>query len=151
MNKNIPWKPVIITTLIAGILDLSAASAQAWLMAGIMPNQLLTYIASGVWGKAAYTGGYEMLFFGLFFHFIIVFACVFCFFWAYQKWSFLHRSVLLNAFLIGFTAWLITTQIIVRFSSIPAQELRWSSAILAIAILVVCIGLPTAFAAKNSS
>lgn len=151
MNKNIPWKPVFITTLIAGILDLSAASAQAWLMAGILPNQLLTYIASGVWGKAAYTGGYEMLFFGMLFHFIIVFACVFCFFWAYQKWVFLHRSVLLNAFLIGFTAWLITTQIIVRFSSIPAQELRWSSALLAIVILVVCIGLPTAFAAKNSS
>lgn len=151
MNKPVPWKSVIITTLIAGTLDLSAASIQAWYTAGVSPRQLLTYIASGVWGEDAYNGGDAMLFFGLLFHFIIVFACVGCFFWIYPKWAFLRRSLLLNALLIGLLAWLITTQIILRFSSIPAQELHWKNALIAIAILMICIGLPTAFAAKNSS
>ncbi len=151
MNKPVPWKPVILTTLIAGTLDLSAASIQAWFAAGISPRQLLIYIASGVWGKEAYTAGDKMLFFGTFFHFMIVFACVFCFFWIYPKWAFLQYSILLNALLIGLTAWLITTQIIIRLSSIPTQAPDWPNALLAIAILVVCIGLPTSFAAKKSS
>lgn len=151
MKKNIPWKSVITTTLIAGTLDLSAASIQAWFTAEVSPRQLLLYIASGMWGKDAYTQGDTMLFFGLLFHFIIVFACVGCFFWVYPKWTFLQRSILLNAFLIGLVAWLVTTQIIIRLSSIPSQAFNWPNALLAIAILIVCIGLPTAFAAKNSS
>jgi len=147
---NIRWKPILIATLIAGTLDITAAFANAWLSNGVTPDRVLAYIASGVWGKAAYNGGFEMPFSGLLFHFIIVFACTFCFFGLYPKWALLHRSILLNAVLIAFTAWLVTTQVVVRLSRITARPFQLSDALLAISILIACVGLPIAYAAKQA-
>lgn len=144
------WKLILLTTLIAGVLDLASASLQAWLTNSITPDQLLAYIASGIWGEAAYAGGLKIYFFGLLFHFIIVLCCVLCFFWIYPKWPFLHRSVALNAFLIGIAAWLVTTQVIVRLSNIPSTPaFQGVSTLIAIGILVLCIGFPIAYAAKK--
>ena len=147
-NKN-PWKTIILLTCIAGILDLTAASIQAWISGQLTPDQLLAYIASGVWGEEAFQGGYEMLLFGLLIHFTIVFACVFCFFWVYPKWPFLQLSISINAFLIGIIAWTITTQMVIPLSRIPTQEFNLLNALLAIFILIVCIGFPIALGAQR--
>jgi len=143
------WKAIAITTLIAGILDLTAACIHAWIINGTIPNQLLAYIASGVWGNSAFHDGFMILFVGLIFHFLIVFACVFCFFWIFPRWTLFQHSLILNAFFIGIVAWLITTQIVVRFSKIPSQEFNFSNALISISILIVCIGFPIAYAAKK--
>lgn len=147
-NKN-PWKVIILLTGIAGILDLTAASIQAWISGQLTPDELLAYIASGVWGEKAFQGGYEMMLFGLLIHFAIVFACVFCFFWAYPRWTFLQLSISINAFLIGIIAWTVTTQLVIPLSRIPTQEFDLSNALLAIFILIVCIGFPIALGAKR--
>jgi hypothetical protein len=139
------WKSIALTTLIAGSMDITAACTQAYLSANVMPERLLKYVASGVFGKAAFSGGFDMMVWGLFFHFIIAFACVVCFFWAYPKLPFLEKSVLLNSFLIGVVAWTVTTRLIVPMSQVPQSPFQLSKAIIAASILVVCIGFPIAY------
>jgi len=146
---HIKWIPILITTIIAGTLDIIAACINAWLSNDVMPDRVLAYIASGIWGKAAYNGGPEMIFFGLLIHYIIVFSCVFCFFWLYSRWSLLRRSIAANAVLIAFTAWLVTTQLVLRMSRITVPPFRVSGAIIAIAIPIICLGFPIAYAASR--
>ena len=142
-------RPILYTTLIAGTMDITAACLQAYFKSGVTPDRILTYIASGVFGKSAATGGLAIQILGLLFHFIIAFACVACYFWIYPKWSFLHKNIWLNSALIAVTAWFVTTQIILPLSQIPPHPFNLVNVLQAIAILYVCIGLPIAYFARQ--
>lgn len=143
------WKNITKTALLAGSLDITAACLQAWFMSGVTPEQVLRYIAGGAFGKTAYSGGLEMPLLGLIFHFFIAFACTACYFWVYPKWRLLGRRLWLDSLLIGLVAWIVTTQIIVPLSHIKASPIILEKALMAIGILVVCIGLPIAWGAKK--
>lgn len=147
-NKQM-WKSIVITTLIAGTLDITAACTNAYLSAKVSPDIILKYIASGAFGKNAFSGGMGMMTYGLLFHFIIAFACTFTFFLLYPKLSFLKQSILLDAFLIGIFAWFVTTIIIIPLSQIPPHPIKFSQSLVAISILIMCIGLPVAYSAKR--
>lgn len=142
-------KSILLTTLLAGTLDITAACTQAYLINRVSPEQVVRYIASGAFGKSAFTGGLEILLLGLFFHYLIAFACTSCFYWAYPRWSLLKFNVGLNAVLVALVAWIVTTQIIVRFSQIGPRPLTLTGTLIAIGILIVCIGLPIAWRAKG--
>ncbi|NJN34942.1 MAG: hypothetical protein HC817_12500 [Saprospiraceae bacterium] len=73
-------KIILKTALIAGSLDITAACLQAYLKTGATPDRILAYIASGVFGKKAFSGGFPMQIAGLLFHFIIALACAACYF-----------------------------------------------------------------------
>ena len=90
------WKSILTTTIIAGCLDISAACMNAYLSSGVTPDRLLKYIASGLYGKSASTGRFDMMLLGLLVHFIIAFSCTACYFWAYPKLPFLKQNVWLN-------------------------------------------------------
>ncbi|MEK7253184.1 MAG: hypothetical protein AAB316_00435 [Bacteroidota bacterium] len=142
-------KSILKTTLVAGVLDISAAFVQAWFMSGVTPGQVLRYIASGAFGKAAHAGGLGMAAWGLFFHFLIAFVITACFFWIYPKWRLLGRHLWLDSLLIGLAAWVVTTRVVVPLSQIGASSLHVRKALLAIGILVCCVGLPVALGAKR--
>ncbi len=142
-------KSILITTLLAGTLDILAACIHAYVVNGVTPTQVLTYIASGLLGKAAYSGGLEIQILGLVFHYLIALACTGCFYWIYPHWKFLHTNIVLNAFLICMVAWLVTTQVVVRFSLIGPQPIVIGRALIAISILFICIGLPIAWRTKG--
>ncbi len=143
------WKSILITTIIAGTLDITAACTNAYMNAKITPDIVLKYVASGFFGKSAFAGGLGMMMFGLFFHFIIAFACAITFFWLYPKIAFLKQSIALNAILIGIIAWFVTTIIIIPMSKITPNPFNFYKALIAVCILIVCIGLPIAYCAKR--
>jgi hypothetical protein len=142
-------KSILATTLFAGILDIIAACLHAYLSKGISPDRVLAYIASGVFGKAAYSGGFGMMAWGLFFHFTIVLFCAAIYFLLYPRLSMLPPNIALRAVLIAVVAWLVTTQVVIRLSRIPPPPFHWANALIAIGILVLCIGLPIAYSAKR--
>lgn len=142
-------KTIIRTALLAGTLDITAACLQAYTMAGMMPEKLLRYIASGVFGKAAFEEGNSMIVWGLLFHFIIAFSCTIIFFWLYPKISFLKHKLLINSLLIAIIAWAITNWVIIPTSLIPNRTFNLIKAVMAIAILFVCIGLPISYNAQR--
>lgn len=143
------WKQILKTTLLAGSLDIVAACLQSYLLRGTAPATVLKYIASGIWGKAAFSGSTPMALAGLLFHFIIAFACTALFFIIYPKLKWLHRSIALNSFLIALAAWVATTRIIIPLSSITAGPFNVKNAAMALGILFICIGLPIAVAAAG--
>lgn len=143
------WKQILKTTLIAGCLDITAACLQAWFTKSITPDIVLKYIASGVFGKAAFSGGTGFLLFGLFIHFIIAFACTLIYFLAYPKLKLLHKNILLSALFVAVIAWAVTTRLIVPLSKIASAPFNLTKALIAIAILYCCIGLPVCFFAKR--
>lgn len=149
-HLGLKWRSIFWATLIAGVLDITAACTQNYLAGGVTPDGVLAYIASGILGESAYSSDTTVLFLGLLVHFFIIFACVFCFFWLYPKWSFLHRSILANAVLIALIAWVVTTQIIVRLSAIPAGGFQLKNALISIGILIIAVGFPIAYVAKRA-
>ena len=143
------WKQILKATIIAGFLDITAACLQAWFAKGITPDIVLKYIASGVFGKDAFAGGAGFILFGLLVHFLIVFACTFVYFLVYPKLKLLRIHILLSALLVAVIAWAVTTRLIVPLSKITSAPFNLTKAIIAIAILYCCIGLPVCFFAKR--
>ena len=143
------WKHVIKAVVIAGSLDIVAAFAQAYMRNKVAPDVVLKYIASGWFGKDAYSGGIEYSIFGLFIHVLIVFACTLSYFLMYPKLKILHKSIWPGAMLLAIIAWTVTTSIIIPLSKIETPPFNVANAIIAILILLFCVGLPIAFIAAK--
>lgn len=143
------WKQIFKTTLLAGSLDIIAAFVNSYLRNKTSPGIVLQYIASGLFGNDAFAGGYKMMAMGLFFHFVIAFACTAIFFIFFPHIKLLHRSILFNSILIALIAWLVTNLAIMPLSRVSQGNFEISRTLIALAFLVVCIGLPIAIAAKR--
>jgi hypothetical protein len=142
-------KQIFITTFIAGCLDITGACTQAYLSRSITPDVLLKYIASGFFGKDAFTGGFGMMIIGLLVHFVIVFACTVSFFLLYPKLKFLRHIIVINSLLIALVASTVTNLVIIPMSNITATPINYSRAMIGFAILFICIGLPISISAKK--
>lgn len=142
------WKPIFKAVLIAGCLDITAAGVQAY-SKGVTPEVLLKYIASGWFGKDAYTGGFELALFGLAVHFFIVFAIAITYFLLSPKLEILQKNIWFSAGLLAVCAWGVTTRVIIPVSRIEAPPFDFVKSLIAITILYFCIGLPIAFFAAK--
>ena len=137
------------TAIIAGCLDITAACTQAYLTNGTTPDIIFKYIASGVFGKDAFSGGFEFMLFGLFVHFLIVFTCTLTYFLVYPKLKLFQKSILLSSLFIALIVWAITTRLIIPLSKIQAPAFNFTKAFIAISILFFCIGLPITLFANH--
>jgi hypothetical protein len=143
------WKQIFKTTVIAGCLDITAACIQAYLSKSVTPVILLKFIASGIFGKDAFSGGIEFMLFGLFVHFLIVFTCTVTYFLLYPKLKLLQKNILLSSLFVALIAWAITTRLIIPLSKIQTPAFNFTKALIAVAVLYFCIGLPITFFAKK--
>ncbi len=148
-NKNAPIKTIIIAGLITGTLDILAAFADYYIATGNRPEGVLRFIASGVFGKAAFSGTTMMIWLGLLFHFIIVFALTIGFFIIYPGIKLLQLNIVLTAIIFALVSWAITNLIIVPLSNTPSIPFKFSNALKAFCILVFTIGFPLALIFRN--
>ncbi len=139
--KN-PVTAILLTGFTAGLLDITAACTQYFIKTGKGPGNVLRYVASGVFGKEAFTGGTTMAAWGLLFHFLIAFGLTIFFYWLYPRVTWIGKHKVVAGLLYGIFAWLITTQVIVTLSRIGHQPIVFSKALTAVLILMCCIGLP---------
>lgn len=143
-------KAVLWAGLLAGTLDICCAFISAKLINNVNPHRVLVYIASGVFGKAAFTGGDMMAVYGLIFHYMIAIGATIFFFSVYPRMKWLSKNSWITGIVYALFVWIITTRIIVPLSNTPpAGTFRAGRALLAWAILVVAIGWPLAFCARR--
>ena len=144
-------KPVLITGLIAGTLDLAGACIASTIERGRFPKKILEFIAQGVFGKKALTGGLSMQLYGLLFHFLIAMVFTFFYFLIYPKIKLLHKNILLSAFIYGLFVWAVMNLIVVPNSAMPKSNapFNYEGAAKATLVLIICIGLPVAYFAKK--
>ena len=81
--------------LLCGVLDISAACAQAWIEAGRPPPAVLKGVASALWGRAALDGGAGMATIGLVMHFTVALTATVIFYALSRRIAFLRTAPLL--------------------------------------------------------
>jgi hypothetical protein len=139
-----PFRSILFAGLLAGVLDIIAACVQFYMKTGKGPGPVLRYIASGVFGKKASTGGMPMAAWGLFFHFVIAFLFTMIFFWIYPKIKFLSRNLIMTGLVYGLLVWVIMNQVVVPLSSAQQGPFVLKQAIKSALIIMFCVGLPIA-------
>lgn len=140
---------IIKVALLVGTLDLLAACAQFYLKTNKGPVPVLKFIASGIFGKKAFTEGNIMIFYGLLFHFFIAFAFTFFFFWVCNKFPGILKMKLLAGILFGGFIWTIMNFVVLPISNVNRPSFDVTNAIIQMVILIACIGIPLSLLAPN--
>src|SRR6218665_1022565 len=130
------YKVVLLTGFIAGSLDLTGAIISSTIMSGKFPSKIFHYIASGVFGKEAFTGGNVMILWGVLFHYFIAYAFTFFYFWIYPKVGFLHINRVTSGILYGAFVWVITNKIVLPLSNVAPAPFNITRAIVGMVVLM---------------
>ena len=142
MKNNPLLRHILLAGLVAGTLDILAAIV---LLANMNAAGTLKFIASGVFGKAAFDGGPAMVALGAVFHYTIAAAFAAAYFLAYPRLEWLRRNKWISGVLYGVIVWSVMNLVVVPLSQAPAATLTWLSALKNMGILIVCIGVPIAW------
>jgi len=142
-------KAIIGTGLLVGSFDILAAFADYYIETGKNPEGVLRFIASGVFGKKAFTGTDMMIWIGLLFHFIIAFAFTIIFFIIYPRTKLLQLNVVLVAVIFAIVIWFVMNLIVVPLSNTPSIPFKFINALKAVLILIFTIGFPFAIIFRN--
>lgn len=137
---------ILSATFVAGTLDILAAIlVYSIIMEQTSPSRILMSIASGIFGKAAYSGGVTMVLTGLFLHYLIAFIFSGFYYFIFPNLAFLRRQRLFSGILYGIFIWLVMNLGILRIvfsgTSLPDPQ----SALLGMTILVVAVGIPISY------
>jgi hypothetical protein len=144
------FKEIIKAGLLVGTLDILAACIQFFINTHKEPSVVFKFIASGVFGTAAFSGGTPMIIAGLAFHYVIALAFTFVFFAIYPKLHSFLRNKILTGIFYGAFIWSIMKFVVLPLSRIPSQPFTYSGAAIAMAILIMCIGIPLALMASKT-
>jgi uncharacterized membrane protein YagU involved in acid resistance len=141
---------VLKSGFLVGTLDITAALLNFYIKTGKDPQLVLKYIASAVFGKEeAYGSGSIMSVYGLLFHYIIAFFFTIFFFLVYPKLKFLSYNKVLTGIGYGIFIWAVMQYLVLPLSKIGSTYPDLKSAIIAMSILIFCIGLPLSFIAGS--
>jgi len=150
MNKRF-IKHYTVTTILAGFCDLAGAIFLFAAVRRSFPVKIFEYIAGGIYGSHAMDGGWKMNVLGAALHFLIAGIWTLLFYIIYPYVKFLHRSIWVNAIVLGIIAWSIMNLIVLPLSAwkVPVTPFHAKEAFKAVMTLIVCIGIPIAWRVKR--
>ncbi|HEX8063009.1 MAG TPA: hypothetical protein VF535_07310 [Allosphingosinicella sp.] len=142
-------RPILIATAVAGALDILSAFVFAG-MAGMMPADVLTYVASGPFGEGVYRMGAASSLIGLAVHFTIMACMAGAYFLAARRIAALVRHPVAGGLAYGFLLWLIMYWVVkpLRWPEAPLPHTAWGIAN-ALFSHCVLVGLPIALVAAR--
>lgn len=146
MSKLFTGK-ILLSGIIVGTLDITAALLQFFIKTGKDPFIVPKFVASGVFGNAAMKGGADMIAWGFLFHYIIALCFTVFFFWLISRRPALLQNRLLTGIGYGVFTWAVMRFVVVPLSFTTKQPSTLSGTLIAILILIVCIGIPLAYMA----
>ncbi|MFA6470241.1 MAG: DUF1440 domain-containing protein [Bacteroidota bacterium] len=141
--------PVLFTALFAGTLDIAAAMVNYSVSTGNVSTAVLRFIASGVFGSEAFSGGMMMAACGLIFHYCIAFFWTMVYFLLYPHIQSVGSNAYLAGAFYGVIIWCGMNLIVLPCSNVPHHPIDAANAAEAIAILIICIGIPVAVIAHR--
>ena len=146
---NIFSAKTIKAAILVGTLDILAASIQFYLKTNKGPAPIFKFIASGIFGKDAFSSGNSMILFGLLFHFFIAFIFTIFFFWISDKIPAILKLKLVTGILYGVFIWTVMNLLVLPISNVPKSSFNFTNAIIGMMILIICIGIPLSLIASN--
>ena len=137
---------ILAATLVAGTLDILAAIlVYSIVLEQTSPSMILMSIASGVFGKAAFSGGSPMVLAGLLLHYLIAFLFSAFYYIIYPGLEFLKKQRLISGILYGIFVWLVMNLGVLRIvfsAKLPSDP---NAALLGISILIIAFGIPVSY------
>ena len=139
------FKTILLTGFVAGTFDALAAIINYYVVTGKSPVIVFNFIASGIFGSDAFTGGLPIAFLGLLFHFVIATLFAAFYFLIYPAIEPFGKNRITNGIVYAIFVWLIMNLIVVPFSNAPKMPFHWNKTLLAAGILIICIGIPISY------
>jgi hypothetical protein len=135
--------------LVVGVLDISSACV-IWWQRGVALQRGLQGIAAGLLGAQSYEGGVATAALGLALHFFVAFAVVSTFYAASRKIPFLTKHAFVSGVFYGTGVYFVMYWFVLP-TAFSTFRHRLSNELLAVAIHICLIGLPTAFIVRRYS
>ncbi len=140
---------IVVGGVAAGILDISSAIG-AWLPRGVTPVQIFQSVARGVYGDAAFQGGWLTALIGLGLHFLIALTATAVYYLASRKLTFMTARPVIAGFIYGELVYLFMNFVVVPLSAIGEPfPFRWQSLVTGPVGHLVFVGLPIALAVRH--
>jgi hypothetical protein len=144
-------RALLYGTLVVGMLDLTDAFVFFGLR-GARPIRILQSIASGLLGRAAFSGGLGMALLGAVLHFFIAFSIVATFFVARRYMSILRRAPVWSGLMYGVVVYLVMNLVVLPLSAAGRGSYAWPIVANGLIIHMLGVGLPSSlFASRVSS
>jgi len=143
-EKLFRW--ILFTGILTGTIDILFAFIMNY---HVPAATILKFIASGLFGKAAFGKGAEMAYYGLLLHFFFAFAWTILFFLFYTKLLDLLKFRYILIIIIGLVIWTVMNLIVIPLSKIPPQHFHFINTMEDIAALILAYGLPITLIANK--
>ena len=140
---------IVYGGLVAGVLDLLAASINAYLR-GTSPVRVWQYVASGLLGPASYSRGYRSVLLGVLCHFLIAFGAAAVFFFASLRFPILIRRAVIFGVFYGVVVYFFMSRVVVPLSAARTFPFSLQQLITGLVIHIVCVGLPIALLTRRA-
>lgn len=148
-NNNSAARSILLAGFVAGLLDITAAIISFYLNRHEPPTRMFQFIASGVLGTPAFTGGMGTAALGLLLHFILAYIFTIIFYFVYPRINLLSKNRIVTGLAYGAIVWAIMNLVVLPLSNAPAIPFRTKGVIIGILIIMFCVGLPISlFASK---
>lgn len=144
------YKVILMAGLIAGALDITAASVNSTLR-GRGPIWVLQSVASGVLGADSYNGGLASAALGLALHFLIATGAAAVYYAASRRLKLLVNRAIVCGLIYGVAVYLFMNLIVlpITFGRITPYPL--AAIITGLVIHMLCVGLPIALVVRHYS
>ncbi len=142
-NRLREAKIILLAGFVAGTLDITGAIlVYCYVMKALSPLRLLQGISVGLFGDMALHNEIPMAFIGLGIHYAIAFCFTIMYFFAFSYIPFLRKQRIISGLLYGVFVWSVMNLIVLPLSNAHHYPFNIKSALTAVAILILCIGLP---------
>ncbi|HXB10148.1 MAG TPA: hypothetical protein VNW04_23655 [Puia sp.] len=143
------FKRVLLTGLIAGVLDITYAYLDVYVQSGRFSRKMFQYIAGGALGlTTSMKGGVPVIVLGIFFHFFIAFVFTLFFFLLYRKSKLSVVNPYLLALLYGIFIWTVMNLVVLPLTALPSRPMDWAKGAFDALMFGVTFGLPLVFSAR---
>ena len=141
---------ILVSGLLVGAMDGIAAITHAYGLRGTLPSTVFRYVASAIFGKDAFTGGGEMVAWGVLFHLTVAMGWTALYFLSAPSVRLAASRPLLAGMAYGLFVWVMMNFVVVPLTRVTVGAIRPSVATaLMILIHLFVIGVPISLLAQR--
>lgn len=142
---KISLKTIFLAGFLVATLDIMSAFVDYYINTGKPPAGVLKFIASGILGRPAFSGGGGTILLGLLFHYIIAFSFTILFFELHSRIRAMRKNWIVTGIIYGIAIWMVMNLIVIPLSNTPHLPFKTARMIKANLILIFMIGLPLSY------
>lgn len=150
VSRSDAFYTVMWAGLISGLLDGIAACTVFYLKQGFSPAEVMKFIATGVYGAKAFTGGPAMVVVGISLHFFIAFVISWVYFAVFPNFRVLNSKPVLSGFVFGALVWIVMNVIVIPLTQVPPAPFEAKAVMVSLVWHMILVGLPISIITKKA-